>query len=266
MENKKAWYRLQEDIRSHFESLGATARTNFRIRGARTFHDIDVYVEIKYLGEDINWIIEVKHWKAKISKLHVLALRSIVEDTGADRGFLISLKGFQKGAHEAALNTNVKLKTFDEFKHETKAYLESEILKTYYERLQLLEDRYWSHSKKVRIKYGLRNDSLSFGEPVKGHQVLSVARVAILNSQERRYPIEIYKYFIDCEGELIIDSFQQLVLWLNVNLNRFDELLYKAEMEMLKNGEFNPVFEKYSIDGVSICALTANAMTGKLKI
>ena len=264
MENKTAWYRLQEEIRSHFVSLGATARTNVRIQGVRTFHDVDVYVQIKHLGEDITWIIESKHWKTKISKLHVLALRSIVNDTGVDRGILISLKGFQKGAYEAASNTNIKLKTFEELKDETKAYIESEIVKSYYKRLRLLEDRYWSHSKELRIKYGLRNERLSFAEPIKGHQVLSVASVAIINAQARHYPIDISKYLIDCEGQLIIENFQQLRLWLDINLNRFDEYLNRAEIEMFKNGEYNPSMDKYRLDGVSVCELISNSLVGRV--
>jgi len=43
----------------------------------------------------------------KVTKLHVLALREIVADVGADRGILLSEAGFQSGAIEAAKLTNV---------------------------------------------------------------------------------------------------------------------------------------------------------------
>ncbi len=39
------------------------------------------------LDIDIVWIVECKHWKTAVSKLHVLDLREIVSDIGADRGF-----------------------------------------------------------------------------------------------------------------------------------------------------------------------------------
>jgi hypothetical protein len=42
-------------------------------------------------------------------KLHVLALREIVADFGADRGILVSESGFQAGAVEAASFTSAQL-------------------------------------------------------------------------------------------------------------------------------------------------------------
>ncbi len=107
----------------------------------RTCHDIDVLVKTRLLDEYITWVVEAKHWKSKVTKAQVLILRSIVDDIGADRGFIISVAGFQSGAFEAANNTNVKLKTFNELKVDTKGLIEAEILKTYHKRLSFLEDR-----------------------------------------------------------------------------------------------------------------------------
>jgi hypothetical protein len=42
-------------------------------------------------------------------KLHVLALREIVTDLGADRGILLSESGVKSGAKEAARLTNVHI-------------------------------------------------------------------------------------------------------------------------------------------------------------
>ncbi|MBX3668826.1 MAG: restriction endonuclease [Rhodocyclaceae bacterium] len=151
------WYQFQEQIKEHFISIGADAETNVTIQGVRTKHDIDVYVKTKFLGEDLIWLVEAKNWKSNVDKSQVLTLRSVVDDIGADRGFIISSSGFQSGAIEAAKNTNVKLKTFEEMKAETRGMVEAEILKSYKKRLLLIEDRYWAHTKKIRIKYGLRN-------------------------------------------------------------------------------------------------------------
>ena len=54
------------------------------------------------MGFEVTWIVECKYWQTPVNKLHVLALREIVTDTGADRGILLSESGFQVDAKEAA--------------------------------------------------------------------------------------------------------------------------------------------------------------------
>lgn len=234
------WYLFQEDIRKHFNSLGADAETNIRVQGVRTCHDIDIFVKTRFLGENITWIVEAKYWKSKVTKAQVLTLRSIVDDIGADRGFIISIAGFQSGAFEAADNTNVKLKTLDELKIDTKGLIETEILKTYYKRLLLLEDRYWSHSKRLRIKYGLRHEIMDFSMQFTGQQLLMTARTAIMAAEERKYPIQLESFLKEQKGEKIAHNFQQFSMWLNLNLNHFEEKLLTAEWEMYENGDYEP--------------------------
>lgn len=240
MSKDSDWYIFQEEIKDHFDSLGADAETNVRVQGVRTCHDVDVFVKTKFLGENITWIVEAKHWKSKVTKAQVLVLRSIVDDIGADRGFIISIAGFQSGAFEAAESTNVKLKTFDELKADTRGLIEAEILKTYYKRLVLLEDRYWSHSKGVRIEYGLRHDVIDYSMQFTGQQLLTTARTAIMAAEERNYPIDLESFLKEHKGEKIAHNFQQLSMWLNLNLNHFEEKLLNAEWEMYKNGDYSP--------------------------
>ncbi|MDM9541668.1 restriction endonuclease, partial [Klebsiella pneumoniae] len=82
------WEDYQEEAASFFRSLGLEATTNVRVNGIRTHHDIDVLVKSHHAGFDIIWLVECKHWKNPVSKLHVLALREIVTEIGADRGIL----------------------------------------------------------------------------------------------------------------------------------------------------------------------------------
>lgn len=234
------WYEFQEAISRHFLSIGADAETNKRVQGIRTSHDIDILVKTRFLGENITWVVEAKHWKSKVSKSHVLALRSILDDIGADRGFIISNLGFQRGAFEATECTNVKLKTFDELKVDTKDFIESEVLKTYYKRLLLLEDRYWSHSKKTRIKYGLRHEVGDFPFHFEGQHLLRTAREAILAAEERDYPILVETFLVEHKGDSTVHNFQQLTMWLNLNLNHLEEKLLAAEWEMYKKGDYHP--------------------------
>ena len=80
------WDEYQEETAEFFRSIGLEASTNVRLQGVRTSHDIDVVVRSNLFGFDLLWVIECKHWKEAVSKLHVLALREIVTDLGADRG------------------------------------------------------------------------------------------------------------------------------------------------------------------------------------
>jgi hypothetical protein len=61
------------------------------------------------VGVRFQWVVECKAWKTNIPKEKVLALLSIVQDVGADKGFLLSETGFQSGAVRAASNTNITL-------------------------------------------------------------------------------------------------------------------------------------------------------------
>ena len=103
----KTWKKYQEDAAGYFRSIGLNASTDVTIKGVRTSYDVDVLVTSYYVGFEITWVVECKQWKTPVNKLHVLGLREIVSDVGADRGILLSESGFQSGAIEAANLTNI---------------------------------------------------------------------------------------------------------------------------------------------------------------
>lgn len=240
MSKKTDWYHFQETICNHFNLIGARAQTNLTVQGTRTSHDIDIFVKTKFLGQDIIWVVEAKKWNHKVNKLHVLALRTIVSDIGADKGFIISEKGFQKGAVEAAKDSNILLTTLSELKSQTKHYIQDEILKAYKKRLILLENRYWSHSKKIRKQYGLRGEIGDFPVNFSGHNLLQTAHWALNSAEKNNYPIDLETYMKEKQGEHTANNFQELTNWLNLNLNYMDEKILNAEMQMIKDGNFNP--------------------------
>lgn len=234
------WYQFQEEICAYFESIGTSAETNVTVQGVRTSHDIDILVKTKFLGEDLIWIIEAKKWKKKVNKHQVLGLRAIADDIGVDRAFIISEAGFQSGAYEAAENTNIKLKTFEELKIDTKELVEAEIIKMYKKRLELLETKYWSHSKRTRKNYGLREELEDYPVRFSGQFLLRTAYEAIIEAENKRYPINLETYLEEKQGDLIAHNFKQLENWLNFNLNYMDEKIYRAEARMIQNGDFKP--------------------------
>lgn len=239
------WYKFQEDIKEHFESLGATARTNVSIQGARASHDIDILVSPKFFGKEITWIVEAKNWSSNVPKEKAMALLSIVQDVGADRGFIISNKGFQKGALECVKNTNITLANFEEFKNSTKDFVNTEVIKHYESRFKLLHARYWAHPKRIRRDYDLRHDICSLS-PFSGTTLLGFIEDVIQCIKAKNYPINTDTGLEINIGEKQIHDFHQACNWLNLNLNLLDQQLLKAEMRMMKNGEFNPKYERWA--------------------
>ncbi|WP_446439985.1 restriction endonuclease [Pseudomonas sp. 910_21] len=158
----KDWKQYQENTAIYFRSLGLEASTDVTVHGVRTNHDIDVLVKSHHAGFNITWIVECKLWKTPVNKLHVLALREIVSDLGADRGILPSETGFQSGAIEAANLTNVQTTSLAEISESAKSTIYGMRLRDLYDRVGVCKDRYWSISKHDRIKYGLRTESADY--------------------------------------------------------------------------------------------------------
>jgi len=128
------WKELQSQSADLFRGLGCDARVEEGVQGARGFHKIDVWVVLSVMGINSKWAIECKNWNSNVSKEKVLALQSIIQDVGADKGVIISKKGFQSGAVRCAQNTNIILTDFDDLK----AIIEEEFAKSSW---RILSDR-----------------------------------------------------------------------------------------------------------------------------
>lgn len=152
------WKNYQETAATFFRSLGMSAQTDATIHGVRTKHDIDVLVCSHHAGFDIQWLVECKHWRTKVTKLHVLALREIVSDTGSDRGILLAENGYQSGALEAAELTNVQLTTLADLSISAKEQICSMKLNDCFDLLMWCKQTYWDIPKSQRIAHGVRQE------------------------------------------------------------------------------------------------------------
>ena len=137
------WREYQEEAAEFFRSLGLDANTDVTIQGVRTKHDIDVLVKSHHYGFDVTWIVECKHWKSPVSKLHVLALREIVADAGADRGFILSEAGFQSGAVAASNVTNVQVTLLANLNVTAREQINAVRLRELHDRVEHCNTRYW---------------------------------------------------------------------------------------------------------------------------
>lgn len=111
-----SWKSYEEQTAQFFRSLGCHVELGATIEGARGKHKIDVWVGFTRFGIESKWVVDCKFWRKPVTKEKVLALIKVVEDVGADRGFLVSKKGFQAGAVRAAEHTNVTLTSLEELK------------------------------------------------------------------------------------------------------------------------------------------------------
>ncbi|MBC7946696.1 MAG: restriction endonuclease [Chitinophagaceae bacterium] len=108
------WKEYQEQTAAFFRKVGLNAKVECDIEGVRGVHSVDVYVEGLFHGIAFKWVIECKAWNSAVPKEKVMALSAIVQDVGADRGFLLSEAGFQSGAVRAARKTNITLTSLED--------------------------------------------------------------------------------------------------------------------------------------------------------
>jgi len=108
------WRTYQQQAANFFRKLGFTAQVEHEVEGARGVHKVDAYIEGAIHGIPFKWIVECKAWNSNIPKEKVMALAAIVQDIGADKGFLLSETGFQSGAVRAANKTNISLSSLED--------------------------------------------------------------------------------------------------------------------------------------------------------
>lgn len=181
------WQEYQEEAAEFFRSIGLEATTNYTVQGVRTKHAIDVYVKSHYVGFDVVWVVECKHWDAPVSKLHVLGLREIVLDLGVDRGILLCEAGFQRGAAEAASLTNVHLTSLAALRGTASTEVTAMRVRELYDRIEACRVRYWDIPKGARIASGLRPEAPDFG--YSGDHVIDLANEMLAKASCGNFPL-----------------------------------------------------------------------------
>lgn len=225
------WKEYQEEAAEFFRSIGLDASTDVTLQGVRTTHDVDVLVKIDMSGFNVRWIVECKHWKTSVTKLHVLALREIVSDLGADRGIVLCELGFQQGAVEAANLTNVQVTSLAALSETSRSTVAAVRLRELYDRTEACSERYWAIPKDVRIEKGLRFD-LGDVPMYSGARVIEVSRSLLSRCFRGAYPILIepaHRLFIGSELPERFESADEVV-------STLDRLLAALESKLAAVG------------------------------
>ncbi|MGO9241900.1 MAG: restriction endonuclease [Bryobacteraceae bacterium] len=109
------WEELEDLVAAILNEVGLQARRDVNLTLPRGSVDVDVVAEETHDGIVYRILCECKNWRTNIPREIVHAFRTVVVEAGANRGYIISRTGFQRGAIEAAESTNVELVTFAEF-------------------------------------------------------------------------------------------------------------------------------------------------------
>lgn len=113
----KNWKEMQKSVAEILSQCGFKVNEEFKVKGVRGFVTLDVYAEEEILDRKIKYCFECKYWNKKIPLSVVQGFRTLIYDLGFDIGYIISTKGFQKGALNAINNTNIKLITWEDFQN-----------------------------------------------------------------------------------------------------------------------------------------------------
>lgn len=221
MTNITAWREYQEEAASFFRELGLEAETDAKVEGVRTSHDVDVLVTFNHAGLSLKWLVECKHWKRRVSKLHVLGLREIVSDVGADRGVLLAERGFQRGASEAAGKSNVSLTSLAGLRQTASDALNQQRLNAFPLRLAEAHIAYWSIAKSARIELGMRPDVGDIG--FHGGITLMIIQDVLLSALADRFPP--YGNYALTDGADQIANLEEALNWLESRLSELEEKL-----------------------------------------
>ena len=112
------WNDLQNKVAKIFLDMGFETYTEKTVSLVRGSVEVDVYAQKKRAKTNTVYIAECKYWNSPVPKQIVHAFRTIVSDFNVQAGYIVSKSGFQKGAKEAAENSNTFLMTFEDFQEE----------------------------------------------------------------------------------------------------------------------------------------------------
>lgn len=175
------WSEYQEKASKFFTKLGLETKIEYELEGVRGVHVIDVYATGNYNGIKFSWVIECKAWKTNIPKEKVMALTSIVQDVGADRGFLLSEVGFQSGAIRAAKTSNITLTSLQDLSFTSEKYSIDALIGTKNIEIEQAKRRLLKMKRKSeRHEYNIERTML-FGE-------LGVIQTLLDDALENHFP------------------------------------------------------------------------------
>lgn len=101
------WRELQTGVARLFNEIGLIAETEKLLQTPRGEVEVDVYAVDEASVDKIRYLVECKNWSAAIPQTVVHAFTTVMSETGANIGFIVSQKGLQAGAARYTNNTSI---------------------------------------------------------------------------------------------------------------------------------------------------------------
>jgi hypothetical protein len=145
------WKQLQNFVGQMFQECGFETEISKVVPLVRGKKEIDVYTQdVKSEYKPII-LIECKFWNKPVSQETIHSFRTVVNDFGANTGFIVSKNGFQSGSYEAVKNTNIKLVSLKELEAEYYTKWKQGMVEKYKQYGDLLFP-YWDYPGKMPQK------------------------------------------------------------------------------------------------------------------
>lgn len=115
LQEPATWRDLQEASAEVLRGCGMEAHTEVVVSTARGDVEVDVVADDLVDVHRARIFVECKNWARRVTRAVANGFRTVVADSGAHIGIILSRRGFQRGAVSAVANTNVRLLTWDQF-------------------------------------------------------------------------------------------------------------------------------------------------------
>jgi hypothetical protein len=139
------WKDLQNYVGKLFQEIGYEVEISKVVDLVRGRKEIDVYVKDTLSEFHPVFLVECKFWKKAVDQETVHAFHTVMNDFGANFGFIVSENGFQQGCYEAAKNTNIRLVSLEELEKQYHDKWQSGMVRRYLPLADMLFP-YWDPS------------------------------------------------------------------------------------------------------------------------
>ncbi|UTW46117.1 restriction endonuclease [bacterium SCSIO 12696] len=101
------WKDLQNGVCRLFSDIGLLAETEKILQTPRGTVEVDVFAIDEHSVDQIQYLVECKNWSNSIPQTVVHSFTTVMQEAGANIGFIVSKKGLQEGAVRYTQNTNI---------------------------------------------------------------------------------------------------------------------------------------------------------------
>lgn len=111
------WKQLQHSVCRLLNEVGLSAQEEVTLRTPRGTVEVDVFAVDERSVDKIRYIVECKCWATAIPQHVVHSFSTVMHETGANIGFIVSKVGLQAGAERYTQSTNIAGLTFEALQH-----------------------------------------------------------------------------------------------------------------------------------------------------